>query len=131
MDRTMFINELEKLIGWEVDKIDWIYGASRDNIGGDAEDLFTCDLALVVSLCDERGESYYVEFTADSYCSDPMDILNSLESHFEESGLYYNDLPLNVDVDKLASILRDYFYSYDQELDKDKPFLDLIDYELY
>lgn len=129
MDRTMFINELEKLIGWEVDRIAWIYGASREEIGGDVEGLYTCDLALQVNFYDGTGVRQYVDFSAYNYCSDPMDIINSLESYFEESGLYYSDLPAHVDVDKLASILRDYFYSYD--LDKDKPFLDHVYYELY
>lgn len=128
MERSDFINQLENLTGWEVSKIEWIYGVNG-YMNPCLDEVYYCDVSLQVYLEDPQGDKYWVSLEGDSICGSRVYILGSLIDSFIEGGFNYNDLPTRVDIDKLVNLMREYFLTYAEV--KEKPFLDLVYYETY
>lgn len=124
--RKDFIEKLEKEIKTNVLDIAWVYGIGESFTDGEESPIFYCDCALQVRL-EWRGERGFISYSGDSYCENPNNILKTLLGEFEAHNSEVMGLTSNYDIDKVMSLMSDYFYTFSSELEK--PLKDKVYYE--
>lgn len=126
--RRDFIEKLEKEIKTNVLDIEWVYGKGEAIAGDEDSPIFYCDCALQV-LIEWRGEKGCISYEGGGYCEDINNILGSLCGEFEVHSSNAIGLTSNYDIDKVMSLMSEYFYTFANELDK--PFKDKVYYESF
>mgnify|MGYP001213371203 CR=1 FL=1 len=124
--RRDFIEKLEKELGTKILGISWIYGKGEAIADDEDSPIFYCDCALQV-LIERRGEKGYISYEGVSYCEDTNNILGTLLGEFEAWNSNVIGLTSNYDIDKVMSLMSEYFYTFSSELDK--PVKDWVYYE--
>lgn len=124
--RRDFIEKLEKEINTNVLDIGWVYGKGEAITDDEDNPIFYCDCALQV-LIEWRGAKGFISFAGDSYCEDNNNILGTLLGEFEVHNSNVIGLTSNYDVDKVMSLMGEYFFTFSSELEK--PFKDKVYYE--